>query len=690
MMKTCSTNKQSQKLLNPLLQELRQCLEVPISTTSDNNNDVEQQLFTDLEKVIVRVLELRAKEEAKKSNMTGEIKTMRAMIDLTPNYARGYLRLGQLYAFQGYQESAIDIFKKGLDMIPPVDPVYPLLEKECEYAKMRSEKRIDFIANLPYEVVGYVVDSNFLTMDAIWASIRVSRLWREKLVQIVGPSWEELYISKYSHQDQIKILPAVFRHVVDFTLDETAEVIRTYSDLFQPEYFPKIQILQIHEDFPRNINGPVYQSGVQDALSCILSTITNTLHTLTLTLLDISHAPSLTFIVATCRNLMHLTFKAEINDLDSLFTGMDQLSHETRLRSLDLQASHLSRGENMGVIPKNGIETLLRCSPFLQYLSLEGCRYNDDIIPNIQQHCPKLNQLLLSRSLCSIGIAAFIQKFGVLSALSPTIARTSHDDGNSELQMLVLGGRFSVKHVQSLLNKTHGFLVTLCLGINEEGVNDSVSTVSPEKERERVQQFWETVSQFNMTSLKRLVINQKSSFATVDNNDAIGKIIRRSPHLHTLELNDFHGANGITDNLMEAIATQKQLSTLYLQRSQLLLSNAAGVRQLLVDLPIEILDMNGSCGLEDEFLQCIPGWKRMKKISLGKGKNLTPDGIFQFTEALAQLAWLSEIRSFGINFTDEALMNFCNCKCLKLLSMERSLGTTETRTALRARGVYIP
>lgn len=110
---------------------------------------------------------------------------MRAMMPISP---KGYLRAIQIYHEQGRQSAALSLCHEGLGRFNDTTSAYDQLVAWKEKVEKANSKRVDFISNLPLDVVVTHIVPRILDDDAVLGSSKacpylyVSRTWRERFL----------------------------------------------------------------------------------------------------------------------------------------------------------------------------------------------------------------------------------------------------------------------------------------------------------------------------------------------------------------------------------------------------------------------------------------------------------------------------------------------------------------------------
>ncbi|KAJ8652398.1 hypothetical protein O0I10_011978 [Lichtheimia ornata] len=141
---------------------------------------------------ILALLDDRASVLTRCVNFAAALRDATAMQEISPMSPLGYLRAATIYSEQGKQQDAITSCYKGLNALDINDPGYSKLEETRLVATQRTARRIDFISQLPLDIVLHVLfpmlmgDDNDDGVYDDWdlcPYLDVSRMWFERLFQ---------------------------------------------------------------------------------------------------------------------------------------------------------------------------------------------------------------------------------------------------------------------------------------------------------------------------------------------------------------------------------------------------------------------------------------------------------------------------------------------------------------------------
>ncbi|KAI7878395.1 hypothetical protein K492DRAFT_179894 [Lichtheimia hyalospora FSU 10163] len=131
-------------------------------------------------------LDNRARALATCAHFEAALEDATTMQQLDPSSATGYLCAGHVYSMQGRQKAAIEIYDKGLAVVPLSDPSYQQLLDAQSMAQDKDSRCIDFIKKLPLDIIqniaSRILSKKTMTPRKIRPYLEVSREWRETLL----------------------------------------------------------------------------------------------------------------------------------------------------------------------------------------------------------------------------------------------------------------------------------------------------------------------------------------------------------------------------------------------------------------------------------------------------------------------------------------------------------------------------
>lgn len=154
--------------------------EVTISTTTEAIAQLSCQLMENLNR--------RSTALANGANFDRAFRDAALMQAISPTSSLGYMQAGYIYQQQGRHEEAAAIYEKGLTSVPSSDNGYTNIQLQHEDARNQASKRIDFISQLPLEIVvsallPLVFHNYRIAADTRCPYLYVSRTWRQRVVQ---------------------------------------------------------------------------------------------------------------------------------------------------------------------------------------------------------------------------------------------------------------------------------------------------------------------------------------------------------------------------------------------------------------------------------------------------------------------------------------------------------------------------
>ncbi|KAJ8657995.1 hypothetical protein O0I10_006266 [Lichtheimia ornata] len=291
---------------------------------------------------------------------------------ITPTSSLGYLKAGTIYHQQGRQQEAASMYEKGLAMVPSSDECYADLQMGHANATNAGNKRVDFITQLPFEIVASAIlrllFDECMEADTPCPYLYVSRTWRERKLVCNNLSFhhEELHEGHPGHMRELKRFS---HHVKTLSMESGwMDVLENSLSIFDTCKFPNLTKLTI------KYYG--YWAGdVTYALEAVSQTVTDLyLYTEEHQTPDIH----LTIVLDLCPRLVSLNLTAwDILDLTEQYPTLthltmnilcERLSHDTMINLL----SHL---------PSLVLFDIYRV-PDIQFLT------------SVRQYCPHMKLLM--------------------------------------------------------------------------------------------------------------------------------------------------------------------------------------------------------------------------------------------------------------------------------------------------------
>lgn len=150
-------------------------------------HDSTSQLHQSLEPIL-SALDRRALAFTKLASFESALRDAKLIQQLSPYSALGYLCEAKIYSEQGKQHHVIDICGKGLSMADTMDTHYDTLRRLKEDAEQRQNVCIDFVTQLPCDIVVMTIIPMFTDYWCLqpftpWPYLHVSNQWRERVIQ---------------------------------------------------------------------------------------------------------------------------------------------------------------------------------------------------------------------------------------------------------------------------------------------------------------------------------------------------------------------------------------------------------------------------------------------------------------------------------------------------------------------------
>ena len=194
---------------------------------------------------LMAVLDHRAYALGMRSKFAAAIKDAKEMITYAPDMAAGYLRLGSLLVMQGKQGEAVEVYQDSLEKVSKDDTAgYNQLVQSKKTAEKNNERRVDFFASLPSELVDEII---ILMKDKDMAiCLNVSKTWRKKIASC-GLAWVNISNEdNTAHGIIANALPYIARYIEDLIINTTdLEVWFRYLDHMHNGHFEKIDSFEM-------------------------------------------------------------------------------------------------------------------------------------------------------------------------------------------------------------------------------------------------------------------------------------------------------------------------------------------------------------------------------------------------------------------------------------------------------------
>ncbi|KAI9249129.1 hypothetical protein BDA99DRAFT_575784 [Phascolomyces articulosus] len=615
---------------------------------NERSNDEIELSLAGLDRIIVNAHELRANVWARKANTTEELKSTLSMIELLPTYIVGYLRSGKLYEIQGYQERAIKIYDIGIHTVPSSDPLYRLLQENKEMALSRSQKRIDFIANCPYDIVRIILD--LLPKETLLELTMVARTWRQKTVE--DPiRWKTFRVIRGLHANtadrSYRLLPIVSHHVEVLKIKGSSDFVPKCLQFIRTHNFSNLQSLKVNQ---LRLGFSQQRINCYELFTNMLLNIANSLTSLEFKDVSID-LPPLAIILSLCRNLK--IFQQHSTPVHKeWFKGLS-LSYAICLTKIVLDLPH-----DWDEASDKEIETLLHRSPQLEHLVLDSCNVNK-VLPVAIHCCQRLTNLVLNQKQAEIREEI-----------------TCHNKSPGALLNVLLGGNFSASTLQFLLERKGCSIVELFL--------------APESSSFSNDEDWSSLSggstaASTMNSLVKLSILQCQPSSTISDLATI-MIEKAQGTLHDVGLLDFDP--GVTDGMVNALVRVVGLERLTLDGCTMgSLASRGHIFSQFCHL--DFLSLCMCDGVTLTLLQSIGYIKGLKKLIVERIDDGPAYQMNEFTRLIGNLSNLIylQISYTSLDFTD--IENLCKSKTLKTIGWNAIDTPNDAVETLKKHGIKV-
>ncbi|CDS10634.1 hypothetical protein LRAMOSA11120 [Lichtheimia ramosa] len=474
---------------------------------------------------ILSALDRRALALSKCATYDAALRDANLMQQLSPTSAIGYLREASIYSEQGKQRHVIDICNQALRIVDPKDVHYATLQQTKVDAEQRQNKHIDFITQLPVDIVHTTLIPMFMKENALDAVKRcdylyVSNQWRDQIVQCWGG-----FEFRVHHEDSV--ISEHCQQLFDFSQYATSLYIHWYSigtwlpDLFRDHNFCSLRKINIQCLEESTINHFI------SALKLVRDTVTH----LYIDVEDESEI-SLADIFLACPNLisLDLTYPARIE-----LTGIPTM---TKLETLLIS---YAREE----ITSDQVIEVFQRFPSLKKLELGPCSDIESALV-VSDYCPSMKHLGIVMLDQGVEIS-FSDQGGACDVQGITHLSIRHSESKATRQ-----------HINSIFNKYQRTLQQITWDIEPDSEDNIYNIQYPQLKKLYLDNsgWW---IPHNAPMLEELSITSK----TIDANPTVLDIT--PPNLKKLELHLDNGYFADKKALAEYIGSfshQSQLQQL--------------------------------------------------------------------------------------------------------------------------------
>ncbi|KAI7874295.1 hypothetical protein K492DRAFT_211655 [Lichtheimia hyalospora FSU 10163] len=427
----------------------------PLKPVSSNKyaqlvDDSTQQLHQSLESIL-SALDERALGLAKCANFDAALGDANVLQHMLPSSAVGYLRAAMIYSEQGKQRHVVDICNQGLENVDPTDPHYDSLQRTKADAEQRANKRIDFISQLPVDIVVTKLIPLLMQDTVVNAFERhpymsISNQWRDRIMQCFGGLRVMVDQPYDRNRDRYSQVAQLSQNTETMYIEWSSEGT-WFSDLLCDNDFGSLRKLIIR-DFSSNHIAPFVSS---------LKSIGNNLTCLTV-IQEEGSKLSLADIVPACPNLSLLSMEQPYHaDLSSL--PMTPLHNMTALSIM-----HATNAITCDQV----VEIWKRC-PALEELKLHPCTDIQSALM-VSEYRPSVTRLELDICTGRIALTYFDQGQGC--------------EENGIIHLSIYGysrnafmGGFNCKDLVYLLKNNQRTLTHLLWNVDIDVIDDSIYNI---------------------------------------------------------------------------------------------------------------------------------------------------------------------------------------------------------------------
>ncbi|KAG2220779.1 hypothetical protein INT45_012272 [Circinella minor] len=296
-----------------------------------------------------------------------------------PKEPINYIRSAKLYSCQGHQQEAVNVLREGLTIVTDSEH-HLMLQQEMDMIKSRLKRKIDFIAQCPYEIiyniVGRVASYN---KNMILVCSKVSTTWHQKLLN-QKQIWRSIELDDGEFGNNIhQILPDISNLIKHLSISITdGSTYKRHMKAFKKYSFNNLKSLKIKADF--NLEQEDVQL-LSDNLFVILPNVATTLEKLELEMPSCKEI-SMEWLLMTCSKLTKIRLDVYTlidDDIDEI-----QVPDTMSLTVLDLVT--------IETIPTPVLESLFRHSPHLRSLNIYSMM-GHNMLEILDDMCPELTEI---------------------------------------------------------------------------------------------------------------------------------------------------------------------------------------------------------------------------------------------------------------------------------------------------------
>ncbi|KAI8137368.1 hypothetical protein BJV82DRAFT_718242 [Fennellomyces sp. T-0311] len=584
--------------------------------------DQSSAAIDDLQQKLVQLFKMRVVAWGRKLKFAEELKDAMAIIQYAPHDPVGYFRVGHRYIDQGLQAKAFEVFSSGLRNVPRTNHLYEMLRIDQHRSLVSRCKRIDFIANVPFDIMAIIVDH--IPQETLAECLEVSSIWRQKLLAYPG-CWRNVRIEKFKPTvgpSVYRALPNICHHIREFSLPHAPQVTKCL-ELMRTKNFASLQSFHTQEPL---FNVP------QDNYALFYMCLPNI--AVSLKSLDIHTHKNQTLllsqVLAICRNLTSIRFRDWA--YPKAFTGL-RLPFNTSLQKVVLE----SQDDNLR---SSDLVDLFKCSPEIRYLALTNC--HNDMYTLVGEHCPNIKELKITNYAHPLGYFKAESNDGIgLRTL-----RADRPPSRFTLASLI------DRHLNTLRNLRISFPDTDMTATN-----------------------WGSLSSFSLPNLAHLSLEEVPEAVT----NELPSLFAQCSNLESIYLHIVYG--DIPEDAFTAAAKLKQLTALvlheasfteqsmlrFLREVQCQQDGRPGLKEL------ELCDCNDTAAV---LIACTT-IQSLVSLTIDPYTDLEVDDKRSFVEGLAELPRLQKLWLQSVDFFDYNLLRIGESKSLKQVELYNIHGLTE-------------
>ncbi|KAI9246731.1 hypothetical protein BDA99DRAFT_526806, partial [Phascolomyces articulosus] len=376
---------------------------------------------------LIPVLDRRAHAFGMKGHFEKAVQDAEEIISFAPTRAIGYLRLGQLFAMQGKQLAAIQIYEEALTKVEKQQDNGDSGHQELIQRKMRAmeknDQRLDFITVFPLEIIDSIFEGFGENTKLI--SMQVSTKWRNTVMHCPN-TWKTLNYDFYYFWDRpdrvaemMPVVPHVAKHVMYMHIGTNSEeMCQKNLELLEKGYFKRIKTLEMTDSCVKHLTLPNRLISLTNALWQIRSTLTK----LNMSFLNIKTQPSIAELLFYLPHLKTLILDIKHDPLEKSIGHMEYLGGpHVALEDVELETRY--KGSSGRVI-----KPFLEYCPNIRRLVLENCSHS--IINAVNEICNERLQIFA----CSTSI------FHGITSLEDLDHREYYDGPLGLREIIIEGG----------------------------------------------------------------------------------------------------------------------------------------------------------------------------------------------------------------------------------------------------------